>query len=172
MQRASVTRLYRDRSSQAAIMLLEGTDTKERFKVTLPVSRAGILALEGHGLNDRCALYGMLCECISVLGAEFGSVIVTLDEANGVKGALSVSKDEKILSWVSADVVELVALALHVQLPIYIHVENCSSSENSLVDSSGASLPIVFEEALSEILKSGETHGQEGVGEIRTDLRE
>ena len=155
MQRASVTRLYRDRSSNETIMLLEAADTKERFKVTLPVSKAGILALEGHGLNDRCALYKALSKCVAALGGELGSVIVTLDEVNGVKGAISLSRDTETVSWISADVVELVALALHVQIPIYVNVENRAGPHVA------ASLPAIFEDALSEILKSGDAHEQE-----------
>ncbi len=151
MQRASVTRLFKDRSSHEAIMLLEAKDTKERFRVTLPVSRAGLLALEGHGLNDRCQLYRILSDCVGSLGAAFGSVIVTLDEFNGVSGAIAISRDEEIISWISGDVVELVAFALHVQIPIYVHRRD---SEASPARSDEAALPSIFEEALSDILKS------------------
>ncbi len=161
MQRASVTRLYKDRSSHESIMLLEAADSKERFKVTLPVTKAGILALEGHGLNDRCALYRMMSDCIATLGAAFGSVVVTLDEVNGVKGSVSISTEENTVKWISADVVELVAFALHVQLPIYVHVENDSDPTGSHVRTNATSLPAVFEDALSEILKSDDKHKRE-----------
>ena len=154
MQRASVTRLYKDRASHEAIMLLEAKDTKERFRVTLPVSRAGILALEGHGLNDRCPVYRILSECVAAFGAGFGSVIVTLDEANGVSGAVSISRNEEVISWINADVVELVAFALHVQIPIYVHQRDANDPEDSTPYTNAASLPTVFEDALSEILNS------------------
>ena len=154
MQRASVTRLYKDRVSHEAIMLLEAKDTKERFKVTLPVSRAGILVLEGHGLNDRCAFYRVLSECVAALGGGFGSVIVTLDEVNGVSGAMSLSRDEEAISWINADVVELVAFALHVQIPIYVHQRDANDPEDSTPYPATTSLPAAFEDVLSEILNS------------------
>ena len=156
MQRASVTRLYKDRSSHEAVMLLEGKDTKERYRITLPVSRAGILALEGHGLNDRCPLYCVLSECVAALGGSFGSVIVTLDEVNGVTGAVCLSRSgaEEVVSWVKADVVELVAFALHVQLPIYIRRQDEGEPQGASASQGSVSLPPVFEDALSDILKS------------------
>ena len=152
MERASVTRLYKDRSSQETIMLLETKANGERFRVTLPGQKAGILALEGHGLNDRCSLYRVLSEVARELGGAFGSVVVTLDDVKGVNGAMAVSRNEQIISWISGDVVELVAFALHVQLPIYVSREETPDSGASSVES--ASLPSVFEEALSDILDS------------------
>ena len=154
MQQASVTRLYKDRASHEAVMLLEAKDTKERFRVTLPVSKAGILALEGHGLNDRCAVYRVLSECVAALGGSFRSVIVTLDEVNGVSGAMSLSRNEEIISCINADVVELVAFALHVQLPIYVHRRDANDPEDSTSHPAATSLPAVFEDVLSEILNS------------------
>ena len=154
MQRASVTRLFKDRSTHEAIMLLEGNDTKERFRVTIPASRAGILAMEGHGLNDRCPLYRILSECIDALDALFGSVVITLDDANGVQGAVAISRNGEIISWINGDVIELVAFALHVQLPIYIHHEGPVGANKSPARSGEITLPAVFEDALSDILKS------------------
>ena len=154
MERASVTRLYKDSSSQKTIMLLETKANGERFKVTLPGQKAGILALEGHGLNDRCPLYRVLSECVRELGGGFGSVVVTLDEVNGVRGAMAISKDEEIVSWIDGDVVELVAFALHVQLPIYVTREETPGRDGETCLAESASLPSVFEEALSDILDS------------------
>ena len=154
MERASVTRLYKDRSSQETIMLLETKANGERFRVTLPGQKAGILALEGHGLNDRCSLYQVLSECVRKLGGGFGSVVVTLDEVKGVRGAMAISRDERILSWIDGDVVELVAFALHVQLPIYVSRGETPHSDSGAGRVESASLPSVFEEALSDILDS------------------
>ena len=154
MERASVTRLYKDRSSQETIMLLETKSNGERFRVTLPGQKAGILALEGHGLNDRCSLYRVLSECVRKLGGGFGSMVVTLDEVKGVSGAMAISKDEEIVSWISGDVVELVAFALHVQLPIYVSKEGPPDRDRETSLAESASLPSVFEEALSDILDS------------------
>ena len=154
MERASVTRLFRDHSSQETIMLLETKVNGERFRVTLPGQKAGILALEGHGLNDRCALYRVMSEVTRELGGAFGSVVVTLDDVKGVSGAMAVSRNEEIVSWIKGDVVELVAFALHVQLPIYVSKGETPVGESRSPVTEGASLPSVFEKALSDILDS------------------
>ena len=154
MERASVTRLYKDSSSQKTIMLLETKANGERFKVTLPGQKAGILALEGHGLNDRCSLYQVLSECVRELGGAFGSVVVRLDEVKGVSGRMAVSRGEETVSWIRGDVVELVAFALHVQLPIYVSKEDPPDRDGETALAESASLPSVFEEALSDILDS------------------
>ena len=154
MERASVKRLYRDRSSQETIMLLETKSSGERFRVTLPGQKASVLALEGHGLNDRCALYRVLSECVRELGGGFGSVVVTLDDVKGVSGAMAISRDEEIVSWIRGDVVELVAFALHVQLPIYVSREETPDEDDETALAESVSLPSVFEEALSDIMDS------------------
>ena len=119
MYKASVTRLYKDQSSQHSVLLLEAIENKEKFKITVPGHKAGILALEGHGLNDRCYLYGLLSECVSRLGGALGSVVVNLDRTRGVSGAIALKQGENRV-WIKADVVELVAFALHVSLPIHL----------------------------------------------------
>ena len=80
MERALVTRLYRDEASQETVMVMEATQSKERIKVTIPCHKAGILALEAHGLNDRCPLYGMFSQCVGELGAAFGLVVINYEE--------------------------------------------------------------------------------------------
>ena len=44
-----------------------------------------------------------------------------LDRSRGVSGAISLSSGAD-MSWVNADVVELVAFALHVQIPIFLNM--------------------------------------------------
>ena len=156
MERASVTRLFKDRKSQETIMLLEAKDSQERFRVTVPGHKAGILALEGHGLSDRCSLYKVISECVAILGGAFGSVVVTLNDTAGVNGAMAISRNEEIISWISGDVVELVAFALHVQLPIYVQTNKSICEERLPPETEGASLPSVIEEALSDILNAGQ----------------
>ena len=155
MERASVTRLYRDRSSHEAIMLLEAKVSKERFRVTVPSSSAGILALEGHGLNDRCSLYGLLSECVGKLGGAFGSVVVTLDGSKGVSGTMALARGEEIISWIEGDVVELVAFAIHVELPLYVRKMDEPDAPAETLQGEETSLPSVFEDVLSAILESG-----------------
>ena len=155
MERASVTRLYKDRSSHEAIMLLEAKVSKERFRVTVPSNRAGILALEGHGLNDRCPLYGLLSECVGKLGGAFGSIVVTLDGSKGVTGTMGLARGEEIISWIEGDVVELVAFAIHVDLPIYIRKVDEPDAATGTLQGEDTYLPSVFEDVLSAILQSG-----------------
>ena len=156
MELASVTRLFKDQSTQKATLLLEAVETKERFKITIPSHRAGILALEGHGLNDRCGIYGILSECVELLGGSFASVIVTLDKTRGVSGAISLNRGEN-LTWIKADVVELVAFALHVQIPIFLDVtdeqgEGKPREGEARPAVENPDLPAVFENVLTEIM--------------------
>lgn len=156
MERASVTRLYRDRESSETIMLLKARESQERFRVTVPGSMARILALEGHGLNDRCSLYKVFSLCVGALGGAFGSVVVTLDDATGVRGAITISKNEEIISWINGDVVELVAFALHVHLPIYVRTTNSGGEESPDSEAEASALSSAIEEALSDILRAGQ----------------
>ena len=146
MERASVTRLFKDQSTHKATLLLEAVESKDRFRITVPSHRAGILALEGHGLSDRCTVYGVLTECIDRLGADFGSVVISLDKSKGVTGRISVTRDTAE-DWIDGDVVELVAFALHIQLPIYLNV---TDREENIEPQT--SIPPAFEDALIEIM--------------------
>ena len=161
MERASVTRLYKDRLSHEAVLLLEGKRSKQSFKITVPMNRASILALEGHGLNDRCSIYGVMSECIDRLGGAFDSVVVRLDRGRGVTGSIALSKDGEV-SHISADAVELLAFALHVQLPIYVDVTDRLSADEAQLQEPEQTLPEVFESALTDILSHSDT--------ARTDL--
>ena len=160
MELASVTRLFKDQSTNKATLLLEAVETKEKFKITIPSHKAGILALEGHGLNDRCGIYGILSECVDQLGGAFTSVIVSLSKTKGVSAAICMSRDEEF-TRIEADVVELVAFALHVQIPLFLDVKDEPSVvppiESSKQHEAGnPGLPAVFENVLTEIMGSKE----------------
>ena len=131
MERALVTRLYRDEASQNSIMLMEATESKERIKVTIPGQKAGILAMEAHGLNDRCPLYGMFSQCVGELGAAFGSVVINCEEPKCARGAISLSHNGRT-TWISADVVELVAFAMQSQIPIYVSKSETSQTGDDI----------------------------------------
>jgi len=154
MERALVTRLYRDEASQQTVMLMEGTQSKERIKVTIPYQKAGILALEAHGLNDRCPLYGMFSQCVGELGAAFGSVVLNCEGPRCTHGAISLSHDGRT-SWIGGDVVELVAFAMHTHIPIYISKSGTSESEEDEGQPRAKTmLPSVFVDALEDIFSS------------------
>ena len=152
MERALVTRLYRDESSHDTVMLMETTHSKKRVKIMIPRQKAGILALEAHGLNDRCPLYDMLSRCVHQLGAAFGSVVLTEDGSRCAAGSISLSKSGST-AWIDADVVELVAFAMHTQTPIYVDRSETTPQSNN-PHPPQASLPQAFEDALADILSS------------------
>ena len=149
MQRVSVTRLYTDKASRQTVLLMEATESREEITLHVAWQKAGVLALEAHGLNDRCPLYSILLACVRQLGGAFGAVVLTTDDVDGASAAISLSKDGRA-TWIRADAVELIALALHLQLPIY--VSNGETRETAAPDSrqSGVEIPKVFHEAFSE----------------------
>ena len=151
MERALVTRLYRDEASQQTIMMMEATESKQRIKVTIPSQKAGILALEAHGLNDRCPLYGMFSQCVGELGAAFGSVVLNCEGPRCIQGAISLSHDGRT-TWIGADVVELVAFAMHAHIPIY--VSKSDTPEPGEGEEAKTMLPSVFVDALEDIFSS------------------
>lgn len=154
MERALITRLYRDESSHDTVMLMETTESKERIKIMIPRHKAGILALEAHGLNDRCPLYDMFLRCVGELGAAFGSVVLTEDGSRCAAGAISLSRSG-CTTWIDADVVELVAFAMHTQTPIYVdRTDATGQSKETSPHSPRASLPQAFEDVLADILSS------------------
>ena len=153
MERALVTRLYRDEASQNSIMLMEATESKERIKVTIPGQKAGILAMEAHGLNDRCPLYGMFSQCVGELGAAFGSVVINCEGPKCARGAISLSHNGRT-TWISADVVELVAFAMHSQIPIYVSKSETSQTGDDIQPKSRTMLPSVFVDAIEDIFSS------------------
>ena len=170
MERASVKRLYRDRSSHEAIMLMETVASGQKIRVTVPLASAGVLALEAHGVNDRCALYGVFAECVRELGGAFRSVVVAGDESQDVRCAISLSAGGRT-TWISADVVELVAFALHVRIPIY--VDRTGAFGRGYAGGAGRrepGIPTVFVDAITDILSSdARGDAPSGGGEDRTD---
>lgn len=153
MERALVTRLYRDEASQETVMVMEATQSKERIKVAIPCQKAGILALEAHGLNDRCPLYGMFSQCVGELGAAFGSVVISCEGPRCARAAISLSRDGRT-TWIGADVVELVAFAMHAQIPIYVSKSDLSQAQYEGSPPTKTVLPSAVEDALKDIFSS------------------
>ena len=79
----------REVPKKEAVMVMEATQSKERIKVAIPCQKAGILAMEAHGLNDRCPLYGMFSQCVGELGGAFGSVVINCGGQGCPRGAIS-----------------------------------------------------------------------------------
>lgn len=149
MQRVSITRLLRDKVSHETILVMEALDDSEEIRVSVPWHKAGVLALEAHGLNDRCPLYSLLLACVAKLGGSFGPVVITRQEDAGSEAAISLSHDGET-GWVSGEFVELIALALHLQLPIYVSTIVARETEQETANQPGAEIPSVFRETFKQ----------------------
>ncbi len=151
MELASIMQLFRDKSSSEPVLLMETVVHKEKVLIRLPCQNADILALEAHGLNNRCPLYSLLMGCVSELGGAFGSAVVSIDSSHAVTGAMSLSKNGQTM-WMPADVVELVAFAMHMKIPIYLNKTETPGAGDPGADPATIELPTVFEDALEDIL--------------------
>ena len=78
---------------------------------------------------------------------------ITLDKTRGVSSAISLAQGEDI-KWVSTDVIELVAFALHVQIPIFLNVTDDPDESDQNSERNDPDLPAVFEDVLTEIMCS------------------
>ena len=152
MELASITQLFRDKSSNEPVLLMETVVHKEKVMIRLPCNNADILALEAHGLNNRCLLYNLLVDCVRELGGTLGSAVVNIDPSHAVSGTISLSKSGQTV-WLPADVVELVALAMHIKLPIYLSKSGNPATRGSDSLPQATGLPTIFEDALADILK-------------------
>ena len=146
-------------------MTLELKDGSEEFSIAMPASRAEIIALEGHGLNNRCSTYSIFSDCVAALGGAFGSVVITFVDSEPANAAMAIVRDGKIDSWIGGDIVELVAFALHVQLPIYVHRRGASDSPYPPPQSRNTPIPTIFEDALSDILRTGHNRMHDAPGD-------
>ena len=162
MQLASVTRVYKGRSSHEAVVTLETKEGGEKFNIHMPAANASIIALEGHGLNDRCPTYSIFSDCVTALGGAFGSVVITFVDSRPVNAAMAIAQDEKIISWIGGDIIELVAFALHVKLPIFVHSRGASDNTYPPPQSRSTPVPSIFEDAFPDILttKHKEMHDE------------
>ena len=159
MQRVSITRLLKERASHETILIMQALDNDDELRICVPWHKAGVLALEAHGLNDRCPLYSILLECVAQLGGSFGPVVITKDKVSGNGAAISLTQDGRT-RWVSADLVELIALALHLQLPIYVNAVVSHNSNGSNTDPSEFEIPSVFHETFKEDMPAERDEGQ------------
>ena len=149
-------------------MTLELKDGGEEFSISMPASSAEIIALEGHGLNNRCPTYSIFSDCVAALGGAFGSVVITFVDSRPANAAMAIARDEKIVSWVGGDIVELVAFALHVRLPIYVHKRGASDNVYPPPQHRNTPMPDVFEDALAEIFRPGHNRMRDAPEEEQT----
>ena len=79
MELVQVNQLYQEKTSRECVVVLEGCESRKRTRLVLQERAAAVLALEAHGVNDRCGLYHVLTTCGAHLGGAFCNVVIKLD---------------------------------------------------------------------------------------------
>ena len=154
MELVKVDRLYVERPSRKCIVVLGGCETGARTRLVLPEREASVLALEAHGLNDRCGLYHVLTACVASLGGAFCRVVIELNARMEAVCHLTLLQGG-VHKSLSVNVGEMLALAVHGGLPIYLDRYACDDQpgDGSADRSAGVSdVPPVFEALLSDLI--------------------
>ncbi|MFQ5873477.1 MAG: bifunctional nuclease domain-containing protein, partial [Dehalococcoidia bacterium] len=154
LEPVKVNRLHREEPSGDSVLVLEGKHSGEKFKVVIPEREAMLLALEAHGLNDRCRLYNIMAACVEQLGGALGRVVIRLNK-RGAATAYMVLLQGETQRWLHGNAGEVLALASHVQLPIFLDRAKDGRRETGRsVDGARGEVgvPPVFESALAEII--------------------
>ena len=161
MEVVQVQRLYRRRQSHEAVLVLTGCQSGDEINLAIPACQAAPLALGAHGLHERCGLYQLFVAGVKALGGAFSSVLLTLDHAEGASASLMLVEGVKG-RWIRGDVVESVALALHLGLPLYVtHSKTPQVDDDGVVadddggDDAGVQIPSVFHEVLDDLMVEG-----------------
>ena len=121
-----------------------------RARLVLPEREAVVLALEAHGLNDRCGLYQALTACVANLGGAFCRVAIELDANREAASYLAL-----LHKSMNVNVGEVLALALHRGLPIYLDrsAYDGPPEDRAVSQDAGVSdVPPVFEPLLSDLI--------------------
>ena len=152
MELVQVNKLYQEKTSRECVVVLEGRKSRKQTRLILPEREAAVLALEAHGVNDRCSLYHVLTTCVAHLGGAFCNVVIRLDSNSEAAAYLTITQgsDHKSLN---VNTGEVLALALHGGLPIYLDrsvhgspIEGDAHSDPEVVD-----VPPAFKSLLSEL---------------------
>ena len=149
-----VNKLYMDRPSNECVVVLEGRHTRRETRLVLPERDAAVLALEAHGVNDRCHLYQLLTACVAALGGAFCNVVIRMETRRDAVAYLTLVHEGEHRA-LSVNAGECLALALHGGLPIYLGQtwEGASGVE----DAEATEIPTVFRSLLSEIAERDST---------------
>ena len=154
MELVKVDRLYVEKTTRKCIVELDGCETNRRTRLVLPEREGAVLALEAHGLNDRCGLYQVLTACVANLGGAFCRVVIELNQKMEAACYLTLLQGGAHKSM-SVNVGEALAFAVHGGLPIYLDRSACDGPpEDATADRSagGAEVPPVFESLLSDLI--------------------
>jgi hypothetical protein len=128
----------------------------------MSAANASIIAPEGLCLSDRCPTYSIFSDCVAVPGGALGSVVITFVDSRPANAAMAIARFDKIISWIGGDIIELVASALQVKLPIFVYCRGASDNTYLPPQSRSTPVPSIFEDAFSYILttKHNETHNE------------
>lgn len=152
MELVQVNKLYQEKTSRECVVVLEGRESRKETRLVLPEREAAVLALEAHGVNDRCSLYHVLTTCVAHLGGAFCNVVIRLDSNSEAAAYLTITQgsDHKSLN---VNTGEVLALALHGGLPIYLdHSVHGPRMEGDAPGEQGSvGVPQAFESLLSEL---------------------
>ena len=79
MELVQVNKLYLERETKECVVVLQGCKSGAQTRLILPEREAAVIALEAHGVNDRCSLYHVLTSCVAHLGGAFCNVTIKLN---------------------------------------------------------------------------------------------
>ena len=149
MELVQVNRLYVEKETRECVVILEGCKSGSQTRLILPEREAAVIALEAHGVNDRCGLYHILTTSVAHLGGAFCNVTIKLNAKSEAASFLVLlqGKEHKPLS---VNVGEVIALALHGGLPIYLDTSDAGGAPKASTEE--ATVPHAFESLLSNLV--------------------
>ena len=151
MELVQVNRLYLEKESKECVVVLQGRRSGAQTRLILPEREAAVIALEAHGINDRCSLYHVLTACVAHLGGAFCNVTIKLNARSEAASYLTLLQGEDHKS-LNVNVGEVLALALHGGLPIYLDTSDYDGDPESIEPEEEA-VPHAFESLLSDLAR-------------------
>ena len=150
MELVQVNKLYLEKESKECVVVLQGCKSGAKTRLVLPEREAAVIALEAHGVNDRCGLYHVLTTCVTHLGGAFCNVTIRLNARSEAASYLTILQGEDHKS-LNVNVGEVIALALHGGLPIYLDTSEGGPEASTLEE---AAVPHAFESLLSDLART------------------
>ncbi len=150
MELVQVNRLYLEKESKECVVVLQGCKSGAKTRLVLPEREAAVIALEAHGVNDRCSLYHVLTTCVTHLGGAFCNVTIKLNARSEAASYLTILQGEDHKS-LNVNVGEVIALALHGGLPIYLDTSDYEGGPEHSTPGEAA-MPHAFESLLSDLV--------------------
>ncbi len=152
MELVQVNKLYLEKESRECVVVLQGRRSGTKTRLILPEREAAVIALEAHGVNDRCGLYHVLTTCVANLGGAFCNVTIKLNDRSEAASYLTLLQGEDHKS-LNVNVGEVIALALHGGLPIYLDTSDYDGSPGESTPEE-STVPHAFESLLSDLART------------------